>query len=91
MYPLWSLWETQYNPDELQKTRLQQAEVAALLQLLEEQVGAELFFQSLPELDEYTRLGDTLRDHWQDIQGLGSCINGIHVDIPLIIAYIMQL
>jgi Tol biopolymer transport system component len=62
LHPLWSLWETRYDPDDAQTTRLHQAEVAALLQLIEAQVGPERFFQSLPELNGYTRLGDVLEE-----------------------------
>jgi Tol biopolymer transport system component len=59
-HPLWRLWQAEYDPDEPEETRLYEAEVAAVLDLIGEQVGSERIFELLPALGDHYRLTDVL-------------------------------
>jgi len=58
--PLWSLWQAIPDPDDERRTALLEAQVAALLLFIEDQVGAEQVFLLLPALNDYSRLSDAL-------------------------------
>jgi hypothetical protein len=52
-HALQSLWQAEYIPGETEKIQLFEAEVAALLQILETQVGLERLFALLPALHRH--------------------------------------
>ncbi len=59
-HSLQDLWEAEYNPDDPGGNRLLDVETFAMLQWIEDQVGAERLFELLPTLDEHRRLDNAM-------------------------------
>jgi hypothetical protein len=59
-HPLGDLWKAKFDSADLDESRLFEAEVAALLDLLAENTGPERLFLLLPALRDYNQLGDAL-------------------------------
>jgi hypothetical protein len=65
-HPLWSLWQATVDYDDPARTQLLEAEVAALLEFIEGEVGYQRLFELLPALQDHSRLSDAL----QEVYGL---------------------
>jgi Tol biopolymer transport system component len=61
-HPMWSLWQVRMDPDGPENAELLEAEVNALLEYIEGEVGSQRLFQLLPALGEHVRLSDALQE-----------------------------